>query len=203
MASSVLIQFAHPALEKSRVNRHLIQAVRDLPGVFFNDLYENYPDFQIDVRHEQELLRRHSTIIFMHPFYWYSGPSILKEWMDLVLEHGFAYGKGGTALQGKRMLNAITAAGPLEAYRTEGYNHFSVRHLLSPFEQTANLCGMQYLAPFVVHRSLSLHSVSEVMPYVKLYRSIVQALVSDTLDYDRAAKSEHLNEILFSETSFS
>ncbi len=53
--SSVLIQFAHPALEKSRVNRHLIQAVRDLPGVYFNDLYENYPDFQIDVAHEQEL----------------------------------------------------------------------------------------------------------------------------------------------------
>jgi hypothetical protein len=31
----------------------------------------------------------------------------------------------------------------------------------------------------------------------------VQALVNDTLDYELAAKSEHLNEILFSETVFS
>ncbi len=203
MASSVLIQFAHPALEKSRVNRHLIQAVRDLPGVFFNDLYENYPDFQIDVRHEQELLRRHSTIIFMHPFYWYSGPSIIKEWMDLVLEHGFAYGHTGKELEGKRMMNAVTAAGAHDAYRPEGYNKFTVRHLLSPFEQTANLCGMKYLAPFVVHGSLSMHTIAEVMPYVRLYRSIVQALVNDTVDLERAAKAENLNTILFSETSFS
>ena len=201
--SSVLIQFAHPAFEKSRVNRHLIQAVRDLPGVFFNDLYENYPDFQIDVRHEQELLRRHDTIIFMHPFYWYSGPSIIKEWMDLVLEHGFAYGHNGKELAGKRMFNAITAAGAQEAYRPEGYNNFSVRHLLSPFEQTANLCGMKYLAPFVVHGSLAMHSIAEVMPYVKLYRSIVQAFLSDTVNLEAAAKAENVNNILFSETSFS
>lgn len=203
MSSSVLIQFAHPALEKSRVNRHLIQAVRDLPGVFFNDLYENYPDFQIDVRHEQELLRRHATIIFMHPFYWYSSPALVKEWLDLVLEHGFAYGQTGKELAGKRMLNAVTAAGPQDAYRPEGYNKFTMRHLLSPFEQTANLCGMQYLAPFVVHGSLHMHSLAEVMPYVRLYRSIVQALVEDKVDYAAAAKAESLNNILFSETSFS
>jgi glutathione-regulated potassium-efflux system ancillary protein KefG len=203
MASSVLIVFAHPALEKSRVNRHLIQAVRDLPGVFFNDLYENYPDFQIDVRHEQELLRRHSTIIFMHPFYWYSAPALVKEWLDLVLEHGFAYGHNGTELQGKRMLNAVTAAGAQEAYRPEGYNHFTIRHLLSPFEQTANLCGMQYLAPFVVHRSLALSSTAEMMPYVKLYRTVVQGLVNETLDLAAAAKAERISDALFSETSFS
>jgi glutathione-regulated potassium-efflux system ancillary protein KefG len=203
MPSSVLIQFAHPALEKSRVNRHLIQAVRDLPGVYFNDLYENYPDFQIDVRHEQELLRRHSTVIFMHPFYWYSSPALVKEWLDLVLEHGFAYGHAGKELVGKRMFNAVTAAGPQDAYRPEGYNKFTMRHLLSPFEQTANLCGMQYLAPFVVHGSLAMHSLAEVMPYVRLYRSIVQALVEEKVDLAAAAKAENLNNILFSETSFS
>jgi glutathione-regulated potassium-efflux system ancillary protein KefG len=201
--ASVLIQFAHPALEKSRVNRHLIQAVRDLPGVFFNDLYENYPDFQIDVRHEQELLRRHAVVIFMHPFYWYSSPALIKEWMDLVLEHGFAYGHGGTALQGKRMFHAITAAGPVDAYRPEGYNRYTVRHLLSPFEQSAHLCGMEYLAPFVVHGSLKMHSIAEVMPYVRLFRTVVQSLLNDTFDYAKAAQAEHLTDIYYSETSFS
>ena len=36
----VLIQLAHPVLERSRVNRHLIEAIRDLPDVRVNDLYE-------------------------------------------------------------------------------------------------------------------------------------------------------------------
>jgi glutathione-regulated potassium-efflux system ancillary protein KefG len=35
----VLILFAHPALHKSRVHRRLGEAVRDLPGVTFHDLY--------------------------------------------------------------------------------------------------------------------------------------------------------------------
>ncbi len=36
----ILVLFAHPALEKSRVGARLAEAVRDLPGVTFHDLYE-------------------------------------------------------------------------------------------------------------------------------------------------------------------
>lgn len=192
----VLIQFAHPALEKSRVNRHLAGAVQNLPGVTFNDLYEVYPDFQIDVAREQELLLTHDVIVFQHPFYWYSSPSILKEWQDLVLEHGFAYGTGGTALRGKFLLNAVTTAGPQEAYRPEGYNHFTMRHLLSPFEQTANLCGMRYLAPLTVHRALSLKGPRDVEPHALRYRAAIEALVAGTLDLEAAARAERLNDLL-------
>lgn len=92
----VLVLFAHPAVHKSRINRHLADAVRGLEQVTFHDLYEAYPDFLIDVPREQELLRSHDVIVVQHPFYWYSTPAIFKEWMDLVLEYGFAYGKGGS-----------------------------------------------------------------------------------------------------------
>jgi glutathione-regulated potassium-efflux system ancillary protein KefG len=34
----ILILFAHPAVEKSRVNSRLVAAVKDLAGVTFNDL---------------------------------------------------------------------------------------------------------------------------------------------------------------------
>ena len=71
-----------------------------------HDLYEAYPDFDIDVRREQELLAAHEVIVLQHPFYWYSAPALLKEWQDLVLEHGWAYGSGGTALRGKALLSA-------------------------------------------------------------------------------------------------
>ncbi|MCU7375699.1 NAD(P)H-dependent oxidoreductase [Paucibacter sp. O1-1] len=71
-----------------------------------NDLYANYPDFLIDVAREQQLCESHDVIIFQHPFYWYSTPAIVKEWLDLVLEHGWAYGKTGTALKDKMVLSS-------------------------------------------------------------------------------------------------
>ena len=93
-----LILFANPALEKSRVNKVLIEGVRKLKNVTFNDLYEEYPDFQIDLKREQQLLLEHDRIIWHHPLYWYSVPALMKEWFDIVLEYGWAYGAGGNAL---------------------------------------------------------------------------------------------------------
>ncbi|MFZ5786262.1 MAG: NAD(P)H-dependent oxidoreductase, partial [Acidobacteriota bacterium] len=67
----VLILFAHPALQSSRVNRRLVEAVKGIEGVTLRDLYEAYPDFDVDVPHEQSLLERHDLIVLQHPFYWY------------------------------------------------------------------------------------------------------------------------------------
>jgi glutathione-regulated potassium-efflux system ancillary protein KefG len=86
-------------------------------------LYEAYPRLDIDVEHEQKLLLEHDVIIFQHPFYWYSTPPILKQWQDLVLQHGWAYGSTGTALQGKTFLSAISAGAGEGAYCSAGYNH--------------------------------------------------------------------------------
>jgi glutathione-regulated potassium-efflux system ancillary protein KefG len=155
-AARVLVLFAHPAFQKSRIHRHLVPAARATEGVTFHDLYEAYPDFQIDVAREQALLRAHDAIVFQHPFYWYSCPALLKEWLDLVLEFGFAYGTGGTALHGKTLASALTTGGPAEAYARTGSNRFTMAELLAPFEQTAHLCGMTWHPPFVVHGTVRL-----------------------------------------------
>jgi glutathione-regulated potassium-efflux system ancillary protein KefG len=146
----ILLLFAHPALEKSRVHRHLIQRLPRLAGLTVQDLYEAYPDFDVDVPREQELLLTHDLILLQHPFYWYSTPALLKQWQDLVLEHGWAYGSTGTALRGKRMSSVVTTGGAAAAYTPEGLNRFSVRELLAPIEQTARLCGMEYLPPYLI-----------------------------------------------------
>lgn len=91
-------------------------------------------------------------IVFQHPFYWYSTPALFKEWQDRVLEYGFAYPpKEGKELQGKTWLSVITKGGPEWSYRSGGYNNYSISELLRPLQQTANLCGMRWMAPFVVH----------------------------------------------------
>ena len=66
-------------------------------------------------------------------------------------QHGWAYGADGTALRGKTLMSAITSGRAEGSYGDAGCNRFTIRDLLAPFEQTARLCGMRYLPPFVVH----------------------------------------------------
>ncbi len=189
----VLILFAHPALQRSRVNSRLIRAVSDLPGVTVNDLYERYPDFLIDVPREQDLLVEHDILVFQHPMYWYSSPALLKEWQDLVLEYGFAYGSGGTALQGKVAFSAISTGGSRAAYQRDGLNHFRIGELLTPFEQTCRLCGMRYLPPFVTFATHRLKREAEILPLAQAYGQLIEAFAADRIDLERAATLDQLD----------
>jgi glutathione-regulated potassium-efflux system ancillary protein KefG len=191
----VLILFAHPAFEKSRVHRRLLRQVPEIAGVTLHDLYEAYPDFDIDVRREQELLLAHDLIIWQHPFFWYSTPPILKQWQDLVLEHGWAYGSRGVALAGKRLLSLISAGGGATAYSHEGYNRYTIRELLAPIEQTARLCRLEYLPPYVIHGT---HRMTEadIDLAAERYRQLLLLLREDRLDLAGHAGQPYLNTLL-------
>jgi glutathione-regulated potassium-efflux system ancillary protein KefG len=147
---STLVIFAHPVLERARVGPGLLAAAEGTPGVEVRDLYELYPDFTIDVDVEQEALLRHQRLVLQFPLFWYSAPALLKEWLDQVLTHGFAYGEEGLALKGKTLACAVTAGGGSAPHQTHGHDHASIEALLRPFHQTAHLCHMQWLAPFIV-----------------------------------------------------
>jgi glutathione-regulated potassium-efflux system ancillary protein KefG len=164
-----LVLYAHPNARSSRAGSALRAAVEQLPNVTFHDLYAAYPDFLIDVKREQELLLEHDLVVFQHPFYWYSSPPLLKLWQDDVLEHGWAYGDGGTRLHGKFLWSVITTGGPAEAYGPQGYNRFGMRALLAPFDQTAHLCGMRYAEPLVIHSVRRLGEV-ELAASAEAYR---------------------------------
>ena len=184
----ILVLLAHPSLDRSEVNRPLAVATATIDGVTIVDLYAEYPGFDIDVDREQARLLKHDVIIFMHPLYWYSTPSILKEWQDLVLEHGFAYGTNGTALQGKIFFSAITAGGAETAYRADGYNNFTIRELLHPLEQTASLCSMKYLPPFTLFGARTAVDEGRLEAYVTNWVRVVQALRDDRLDISAAMR---------------
>jgi glutathione-regulated potassium-efflux system ancillary protein KefG len=190
--SPVLVLFAHPALEKSRVNKVMVRHLEGLEGVTFHDLYEAYPQLDIDVAHEQRLLADHDVIVFQHPFFWYSTPAMLKEWLDLVLEHGWAYGTEGKALHGKKLLSAITTGGREEAYRSDGFNRFTMRQLLAPIEQSAHLCGMDYLPPFVAHGTHGM-TPEEIEGHARDYRRVIEALRDGDLDLAAARELPRIN----------
>jgi glutathione-regulated potassium-efflux system ancillary protein KefG len=188
----ILVLFAHPALQRSRVNRVLAAAAQQVADVTFHDLYEAYPDFDIDVQREQALLEAHDLIVLQHPFYWYSVPALLKQWLDLVLEHGWAYGREGTALHGKKLLCAITTGGRESAYRKDGYNRFTMRELLAPVEQSAFLCGMEFLPPFVVHGTHGLGE-DDIAGHASEYQRCIAALRDGKLELDAARSFPRLN----------
>jgi glutathione-regulated potassium-efflux system ancillary protein KefG len=196
MSNRVLILFAHPALQKSRVNQRLIAAVRNLENVTINDLYEEYPDFFVDVKREQELLLSHDIIVFQHPLYWYSSPALLKQWEDLVLQYGFAYGAQGTKLNGKWALTAITTGSSSATYQRNGYNYFTIRELLTPFEQTIRFCGMRCLPPFVIHGTLGFEHEDEIAASASLYRHALESLRDGRFEAGDFDHVRYLNEIL-------
>ena len=191
----ILVLFAHPALQRSRVNRHLIDGLAALEGVTFHDLYEVYPDHYIDVKAEQALLAAHDIIIMHFPFYWYSTPAILKEWQDLVLTHGWAYGHDGQALKDKTMFIMVTTGAPEQAYTPQGFHRATLSQLMLPLERTAQLCNMNYLPPFVV-AGTHLMEANIIQKHKHDYHRLLKALIQEQVDLDLAMKQQVLNHNL-------
>ena len=160
-SAEVLVIAAHPALERSRVNRRLIEAIRAgadpqaggtaLPRIAVRDLYALYPDYLIDVEAEQSALGAARLVVWQHPIHWYGMPPLMKLWLDEVLTLGWAYGSGGDALRGKDLWLVVSTGGAEDAYRPGGYNRYFFDAFMPPYEQTAALCGLRFLPPLVLH----------------------------------------------------
>ena len=149
----IVVIYAHPYPRHSRAGRALVEAIRTLPDVEIRSLYDLYPDFDIDVAVEQKTLARAQLIVWLHPLYWYNVPGLLKHWFDKVLERGWAYGIGGTALHGRHCLWVATAGGEEFTYSEGGANLKAFERYADPIEQTARFCGMQWEEPLIVFGS--------------------------------------------------
>ncbi|MCG9876012.1 MAG: NAD(P)H-dependent oxidoreductase [Leptospiraceae bacterium] len=146
----VQILFFHPTMETSKINRAFVNFLPKHENLSFRSLYNEYPNGFIDVNYEKKMLIEHDAIFFQHPFYWYSCPPLMKQWIDWVLELGWAYGKGGTALEGKVWKQIISSGGGKHAYTTEGFHKHTMKDFLLPFQRTAELCNMRYQEPFLI-----------------------------------------------------
>ena len=151
--ADVVVIAAHPHLERSRVNRALLNTARTLDAarVEVRDLYALYPDYWIDVAAEQAALAAARLVVWQHPIHWYSMPSLMKLWIDEVLAFGWAYGPGGRTLDGKDLWLVATTGDPAAAYRPDGWNRYFFDAFVPPYEQAAALCGMRFVPPLVLH----------------------------------------------------
>lgn len=171
---SVGVLVFHPQLEHSTVDRALSETIRDIPGVEVHDVYQLYPDSQIDVAAEQEFLARHQHLIFQFPMYWYSMPPLMRAWEDAVFTHGWAYGSTGHALAGKTYRVAVSIGVRQEKYAESGEYHVTAETLLKPLETLQYNMGMEWQEPFIVFggSSLSAEQLQEKQhEYAQLVKS--------------------------------
>lgn len=172
----------HPNLRESRVNRIWKSQLEESGKLATSrDLYQEYPDFKVDIECEQEQLLSHDRIIFQFPFYWYSCPPLLKKWLDDVLTYGFAYGSSGDRLKGKS-LQIITSAGGEEKFYSGFDIYATIYELLRPFQLTANLCQIDYMLPVWMYRA---DSASEEV--IREYGARWAEMIDDPLRADGRA----------------
>ncbi len=191
--NTVLLLFAHPRYEQSRVNRALLSALHHEKHITIHDLYERYPDFNIDAAHERNLLLAHNIVVWHYPFYMYSAPAMIKQWIDVVLEHGWAHGEGGCNMAGKVAFHALTTGGAREGYRRDGFNRYRLGEFLAPFEQTARLCSMTYLPPFAVQGTYRLQD-ADLQDAARLYQRLLQRLSRGDFRIEEICRHELLND---------
>ena len=196
--NKILVLFAHPNYQKSVLNKSLNQQYSGIAQITFHDLYEEYPNFIIDIEKEQDLLKGHDIIIFQHPMYWYSSPALMKEWMDVVFQHGFAYGAEGQSLKNKTFVSVITTGADPISY----LNDNSLRNVMQPFEKTVRFCNMDYLPPFVIHGGLKIKSgqtnsnVAKEMlkTQVMLFKSFIKDLSNGEINHQELDHFNTMNE---------
>ncbi|MCR8642919.1 NAD(P)H-dependent oxidoreductase [Paenibacillus sp. N1-5-1-14] len=148
-----MVIVAHPNLDTSRANRALMLEINHNPNIEVRDLYQIYPDWNIDVKKEQQLLLSYDRIVFQFPFYWYSCPPLLKKWFDDVFTYGWAFGPEGHHLKEKEFILATTTGGTENSYQSGGDNSFTISELFRPIQRTITRCNGIYLPAFVTYNA--------------------------------------------------
>ena len=174
MTKKIALIYAHPAPNKSKVNKYLLQAVQYAEHVVVRDLYELYPNMFINAEAEQQLLIESDVIIFQFPIYWFSSPAILKEWMDRVLSGGFAYG-ASNQLVDKELMLCVTTGGTEDSYQEGGRHGAPLDVYLQPFKQTGLFCKMKLLPDFII-QGVGDMSAGEVAIAGQEYQKIIHEL---------------------------
>ncbi|SFD76342.1 Putative NADPH-quinone reductase (modulator of drug activity B) [Paenibacillus catalpae] len=176
-----LVIVTHPNMEASRVNKAWVEELKNQGDVTVHELYKAYPDENIDVAKEQQLVEAHDRIIFQFPLFWYSTPALLKKWFDSVLQYGWAFGPDGDKTKGKEIGVAVSTYGSEESYQRAGFNRFTVQEILRPIEATAHFISASYLPHFTLNDVSNLsderlaQSRIDYVHYLKTVKPVVYA----------------------------
>jgi putative NADPH-quinone reductase len=172
-----LIIVAHPNIETSVINKRWIEKLQQYPEKYtVHELYNVYPDGHINVQQEQQLIESHDRLVLQFPFYWFSSPPLLKQWLDEVFTYGWAYGSKGDKLQQRKVALAVSAGIKEADYTDEGKYRYTLEQLLSPFETTMRYCDADYRSFFAFYGAEHEPAASELEQSVQDYLNFIDKL---------------------------
>ena len=164
-----LVILVHPDMENSRINKSWKEELEKYPDkITIHELYKKYPDWNIDIKKEQELILKYDNIIFEFPLYWYSSPPILKKWLDDVLSFNWAYGNE-YRLKGKNIGFAVSVGGPETEYSKTGSVKFSMNEILIPFEATVEYIKANLISHYILFDATESLSEEKLLESTKNY----------------------------------
>lgn len=144
MKTKTLVVVTHPNFETSVVNKRLVEELKKYPDKYtVHELYEVYPNGNIDVQQEQQLIEAHGNLVLQFPIYWFNCPPLLKKWLDEVFTYGWAYGSTGDKLKDRKAALAVSAGIKKEDFE-EGKYRYTFEQVLSPFELSFQYCKADY-----------------------------------------------------------
>lgn len=162
--SNILVIAGHPDYKSSFANRGILdQLHKTVPSADIVYLDALYPHFRIDVKREQDRLKEAEVIVFDFPFWWFGSPSLLHRYVEEVFAHGFAYGKGGNALHGKKFILSFTAGAPEAAYSANGTEGYPMDAFMPTFLAMAKFTGLDYKGAVISYEMALLEPGNEAM----------------------------------------
>jgi len=169
MKNKTLVIMAHSNPNDSTVNKKIKETLEDEENIIYKDIKSLYKNFDFDIEKEQNDLVNVDKVVFQFPLYWFTAPSILKQWTDDVFTNGFAftYDENGTwqtlKLQDKKFQMLVTIGASEEEYQQMGVK---VKECLTSYSTTAYSLGMKELDPYYIYGIDSVKYTSEQLDVI-------------------------------------
>lgn len=141
---------------------------------------QSYSDF---IKLDQDRLLEADIVIYQFPLWWFSMPSVMRNWIEKTYSYGFAYnGREGKWFQngvfnGKKAMLSITTSGPATSYTNSGVNG-DINKILWPIQNgILNFLGYEVLEPNICWGT-DTENFKERDNYIKEYINILDNIDS-------------------------
>lgn len=146
-----LVLYSHTFYKDSKFNKTLLDSIKNLENVVIHNLNATYSNNNINIDNEVKLLKDANKIIAQFPLFWFSSPSMFKEWQDTVLTHIY-HSSNPKMLDGKNFQVITTAGGIKSNYdKWDENNNSGLERALFPIYKTFEHVGAKSIKPFVIY----------------------------------------------------
>lgn len=149
-----LIIFAHTFWENSKANHALLKSIEDEKDIKIHNLSALCFNKDFDINTEISLLKNAEKIIFQFPLFWFSTPSVLKEWQDKVLS-AILHGENPKLLEGKKFQIITTLGGIESSY--DGHHGATLEELLKPIYYAFEYMGCKSIKPYAIFNAQNIN----------------------------------------------